>query len=273
MATTSRGSSTTHSTWSSRRGSAQIGAELALGDVEAPRAEADPLLDLDDRPGEAVGLFLVDLEQVERHALGRLGTDAGQAAEAVDQLLDRGGVGSRHSATAEQVAEPAGTAEATERVGLRPAARATWSCASCQAARTRSSSIERSSGSTASGLDVHADQVQVPVERDRDEPAAGGALDAVRRRAAPAPRPPAAACWRPSPSSSRGRSRRRSRRRAGRRSRPGPPSVGTTSAEMGSSSFVLMSSPRRGPRRPRRGTPWSAGRCRSRPRRWRPRAR
>ena len=53
---------------------------------------ADAFLDLEDRTGEPVRLFLVDLEQVERDALRRLRADARQPAERVDQVLDRRGI-------------------------------------------------------------------------------------------------------------------------------------------------------------------------------------
>src|SRR5690606_1905294 len=70
---------------------AGVGADaalLALGDVEAGAAERHLLLDLGDGPGQAQGVLRVDLQQVEGDALGRLGPDAGEAAQLVDQVLD-----------------------------------------------------------------------------------------------------------------------------------------------------------------------------------------
>ena len=66
-----------------------VAAELALGDVEAPPAPGDPLLRLGDRPGEPVGVLGRGLQEVERDPLRRLRADAGQAAELVDERLDR----------------------------------------------------------------------------------------------------------------------------------------------------------------------------------------
>jgi hypothetical protein len=51
-------------------------AQLPLRDVEATPAERHPLLRLDDRPRETVGVFGRRLEQVERDPLSRLGPDA-----------------------------------------------------------------------------------------------------------------------------------------------------------------------------------------------------
>ena len=72
-----------------------VGAEPArgaLGDVEAPLAERHAVLGLGDGVGEPERVDLLDLQEVERDALRRLRTDAGQAAELVDQLLHRLGV-------------------------------------------------------------------------------------------------------------------------------------------------------------------------------------
>jgi hypothetical protein len=71
------------------------GAELRLGHVEAAGAQRGALLDLSDCSGEAECLLLVHLEQVEGDALSRLGSDAGESTQLVDQVLDGAGV---HSA-------------------------------------------------------------------------------------------------------------------------------------------------------------------------------
>ena len=99
MATTSRGSSTTQITAGSRRSSAADDATRALGDVEAALAERDARLHLQDRLGEPLRVGGGHPQHVEGDALRRLRTDAGQAAELVDQVLDRplvdGGHGQR----------------------------------------------------------------------------------------------------------------------------------------------------------------------------------
>ena len=82
-------------------------AQLALGHVEAALAEPDPRLRLGDGPGQPLGVLGGQLQEVEGDALGRLRPDAGQAAELVDQRLDRRGVGeaiSRSGPVAEQAA-------------------------------------------------------------------------------------------------------------------------------------------------------------------------
>ncbi len=62
---------------------------------------------------------LVDLEQMERDPLRRLRADAGEPAEAVDQLLDGWGVRRCHGASAaEQAAEPTHAALPAEGIGL-----------------------------------------------------------------------------------------------------------------------------------------------------------
>src|SRR4029078_5665103 len=64
-------------------------AELALGEVEAAPAPGDLLLRLDDRSRAPARVLRRDAQDVERDALRRLRTDAGQAPELVDQPLDR----------------------------------------------------------------------------------------------------------------------------------------------------------------------------------------
>ena len=71
-------------------------AELALGHVPAATTERDTGLDLDDGVGQAFGVLLGQLQQVEGNALGRLGPDTRQTAELIDQLLDGGGVHSSY---------------------------------------------------------------------------------------------------------------------------------------------------------------------------------
>src|SRR5690606_11550494 len=90
-----------------------------------------------------------DLQQVERDALRRLRTDAGQLAEGVDQFLDRVGVvghevpPNRPPRSSPSPRPASGLASACSAVTLDDASRS--------AASTRSSSSETSSGSTASG--------------------------------------------------------------------------------------------------------------------------
>ena len=107
--TMSRDSSTTHTTRGSRRSSRAERAQLGVGDVEAAGAEAHLRLGVADRRGEAVDVVGGDLEQVEGDALGRLRPDAGQAAELVDQRLDRRGVGARHVRSPARRARTPGT--------------------------------------------------------------------------------------------------------------------------------------------------------------------
>src|SRR5690606_20295774 len=127
-------------------------AQLALGDVEALAAEADLLLHLDDRPGEAVRLLRVHLEQVEGDALGRLRPDARQPAERVDELLDGDRVGRRHQPPPPSRPPSASGSMPSPPSGFEAAcSSATWSCASCHAALMRSSRMVGSSGSTAPG--------------------------------------------------------------------------------------------------------------------------
>src|SRR4029078_8372473 len=64
-------------------------AQLSLRDVVATPAPTHPVLRLFDRVREALGVLLVGLQQIERDALRRLGADAGQPAELVDERLDR----------------------------------------------------------------------------------------------------------------------------------------------------------------------------------------
>ena len=69
------------------------GALLArLRHVEADRAERRALLDGDDGFGQTAGVVGRHLQNVKGDALGRLGPDAGQATEFVDQGTERAGV-------------------------------------------------------------------------------------------------------------------------------------------------------------------------------------
>jgi len=64
------------------------GTELALGEVEAAPAEADALLDLDDRLGEREDLLARLPEDVEREALRAARSDPRQPRELLDQAVD-----------------------------------------------------------------------------------------------------------------------------------------------------------------------------------------
>jgi hypothetical protein len=67
-----------------------VTADLALlvgGEVEAPAAEADGLLGLDDGGGQWKRFFRGETQQVEREPLRGLRPDAGQLAQLVDELL------------------------------------------------------------------------------------------------------------------------------------------------------------------------------------------
>jgi hypothetical protein len=64
-------------------------ARVVLGDREAPRADADALLERDDRVGECVGVRARAVQQVEDEPRGGLRADRRQLAELVDQRLDR----------------------------------------------------------------------------------------------------------------------------------------------------------------------------------------
>ena len=89
----SRGSSTTQIVSGSRRSSPQTAqSSPTLGDVEADLAERGPFLHGDDRVGQPARVLAGHLQDVERDALRRLGPDAGQAAELVDEGAERAGV-------------------------------------------------------------------------------------------------------------------------------------------------------------------------------------
>src|SRR5690606_1348076 len=70
----------------------------ALAHVEAAGAEPHPLLGVGDGTGQAEGVLLRQLQEVEGDALGRLGPDPRELAQLVDEVLDRGGVGAGHGA-------------------------------------------------------------------------------------------------------------------------------------------------------------------------------
>ena len=62
-------------------------ALVGRGVVKAAAAKVDLLLNLQDGLGQATGLLGIGLEQVIGDALGRLGTDARQAAQFIEQFL------------------------------------------------------------------------------------------------------------------------------------------------------------------------------------------
>ena len=63
------------------------GALVGRGVVKAAAAKVDLLLDLQDGLGQAAGLLGIGLEQVIGDALGRLGTNARQTAQFIEQFL------------------------------------------------------------------------------------------------------------------------------------------------------------------------------------------
>ena len=63
------------------------GALVGRGVVKAAAAKVDLLLDLQDGLGQAAGLLGIGLEQVIGDALGRLGTNARQTAQLIEQFL------------------------------------------------------------------------------------------------------------------------------------------------------------------------------------------
>src|SRR5207253_2346388 len=65
-------------------------ADLLLGQVPALAAEADALLDLDDRGGERERLVLRYAQQVEREPLRGARPDPGQARQLRDEIVDGG---------------------------------------------------------------------------------------------------------------------------------------------------------------------------------------
>jgi hypothetical protein len=72
-----------------------VAADLALlfgREVEAPAAEADGLLGLDDGGRQRERFFGCEAQKVEREPLGGLRPDAGQPAQLVDELLYGGAV-------------------------------------------------------------------------------------------------------------------------------------------------------------------------------------
>ena len=63
------------------------GALVGRGVVKAAAAKVDLLLDLQDGLGQAARLLGVGLQQVIGDALGRLGTNARQTAQLIEQFL------------------------------------------------------------------------------------------------------------------------------------------------------------------------------------------
>ncbi len=63
-------------------------AGVILGDVETDRAELGVLLQVLQGRGQVEGLVVGGAQQVEGQARGRLGADAGQAGEFIDEPLD-----------------------------------------------------------------------------------------------------------------------------------------------------------------------------------------
>ena len=63
------------------------GALIGRGVVKATAAKVDLLLDLQDGLGQAAGLLGIGLQQVIGDALGRLGTNARQTAQLIEQFL------------------------------------------------------------------------------------------------------------------------------------------------------------------------------------------
>ena len=63
------------------------GALVGRGVVKATAAKVDLLLNLQDGLGQAAGLLGIGLEQVIGDALGRLGTNARQTAQLIEQFL------------------------------------------------------------------------------------------------------------------------------------------------------------------------------------------
>src|SRR5207244_7803418 len=74
------------------RGVRTDAAGVLVGHVEAAPAVDDPVLQGDERLGQLADFGHGALEQKERHPLGRLGADAGQALEGFDQAGDGLGV-------------------------------------------------------------------------------------------------------------------------------------------------------------------------------------
>src|SRR5256885_10668771 len=74
------------------RGVRTDAAGVLVGHVEAAPAVDDPVLQGDERLGQLADFGHGTLEQKERHPLGRLGADAGQALEGFDQAGDGLGV-------------------------------------------------------------------------------------------------------------------------------------------------------------------------------------
>ena len=83
---------------------ARVGADralVALGDVEAPGAERDLVLDLDDGRGQAQGVVARAASAGGRRCAGPTsGPTPGQPPELVDQVLDRTGVGAHGASSA-----------------------------------------------------------------------------------------------------------------------------------------------------------------------------
>ena len=63
------------------------GALIAGGVVEAAAAEVDLVFDHENGVGKTAGLLGIRLEEVIRDALSALGTDAGQAAQLIEENL------------------------------------------------------------------------------------------------------------------------------------------------------------------------------------------
>ena len=81
MATTSAGDSTTQSCAKSRLVEAQIAHKFALGQHAAAFAMTDAVERFSQGPAQRLAAVAIALQQIERHALRRFRTDAGQTTQ------------------------------------------------------------------------------------------------------------------------------------------------------------------------------------------------
>src|SRR5699024_7488575 len=135
---------------------AGIGADAALRpfrDVAAGLAEGDLVLDLAQGLDQALDVLRVGLQEVEGDPLGTLGTDPGQAAELVDQVLDHTFV---HASTLRPTGDPGGDGGPvghSSRITVPPRSRSMTAGPAAPASTMSSSSslTEASSGSWSTG--------------------------------------------------------------------------------------------------------------------------
>ena len=154
---------------------AAILAGLAVADVVAERAEAQLVLDVEDRLRQVLGVVAAGAQHMEGEPLRGFLADAGEAFEFGDQPGERfGEIG--HVLRTARAAGP-----------CRPACRPS-SAAICVVhlldglvAGGHDHVLEHLDIARDFGVDLHAEQILLAVHLDRDHAAAGGGLHADQR--------------------------------------------------------------------------------------------